>query len=257
MNLVKELKPRVLSIQREEKNGDVLQTITQLIDFMEGRTMENLSNQLNDNTQNVEKIGENLTQTSQKLDTLGQNVTRQDKNLKGLQTKVGELDVRVDEQAEKIEQLDQKTLLNMPVWTKQIRNSVINNNHDWVLVAQRLNFSEQDIKAWLTQADPFLSMLQEWFVANKTSDAINGLIGVFKELNMSDCVKIVEDNLKKVELESADLFKDKDVDNRIVNSPAQVFITFEWSCKKKAQLLRDKLSERLNKDYGLSKEKNR
>jgi hypothetical protein len=94
-------------------------------------------------------------------------------------------------------------------------------------------------------------------VANKTADAINGLLGVFKELNMKECAKIVEDNLKKVELESADLFKDKDIDERIVNSPAQVFIAFEWSCKKKAELLRDKLTERLNNDYDLSPEENK
>lgn len=257
IGLIKELKSQVVSIRKEEKDGDVLQTITSLLDLIEGRTMESFSTKLTQNTQNVVKISENLVQTDKKVTSLGKDVSKQGKDIRGLTTKVGQLDERVDEQAEKIEQLDQKTLLNMPVWCKQIRNSVINGNHDWVLVAQRLNFGEQDIKAWLTQADPFLSMLQEWFVANKTADAINGLLSVFKELNITDCVKIIEENLKKVENDSADLFKDKDVDNRIVNSPAQVFITFEWSSKKQAKLLKDKLAERLNKDYGLDKEKNR
>lgn len=152
-----------------------------------------------------------------------------------------DIDLKVDDQAARIEKIDQK----------------ISNNYDWVLIAHRLNFSTQDIKAWMSQVDPFLCMLQEWFIANKTFDAINGLLNVLKELNLSDCVQIIEDNLKKVELENADLLNDKDIDDRIVKSPAQVFISFEWSSKKKAQLLRDKLSERLNIDYKLSKEINR
>jgi uncharacterized coiled-coil protein SlyX len=255
--LVKELHKRVLAIKKSEKSGDLSEAITHLVDFIEGRSMENITNKLDQNIENVGKMSENLAQQDQKLTELDVNVSKQDKSLKGLKEKVTDLDVKVDEQAEKIQQLDEKTLMNMPVWCKQIRNSVINNNQDWVLIAQRLHFAEADIKAWFTQADPFLCMLQEWFIANKTSDAINGLLAVFKELHMTECVSIIETNLKKVELESLDIFKDKDVDDRIVNSPAQVFISFEWSSKKKAQLLKDKLSERLNKDYGLSKETNR
>lgn len=254
--LLKELHTRILKIKSEEKTVDLVDSINALVDFIEGRSIETISNRLQENIENVRKIDDNLVQQDQKIGVIDQTVSRQAINLKGLGAKVTDLDAKVDEQAVKIEKLDEKTLLNVPVWCKEIRNVVIRNNHDWVLVAQRLNFTEPDIKGWLNQADPFLSMLQEWFIANKTADAINGLLAVFKELDFKDCVKIIEENLKKVELESADLFKDKGIDDRIVNSPAQVFITYEWSSKKEAKLLCDKLSERLNNDYNLSKEKN-
>lgn len=101
-------------------------------------------------------------------------------------------------------------------------------------------------------------MLQEWFVANKTSDAIKGLLSVFKELDLKECVEIIDDNVRRVEAESGDMFKAREgVDERIVNSPAQVFIVYEWSAQGKAKLLRDKLAERLNADYGLNHETNK
>lgn len=254
----------ILKIRASEKDPDLLDALNGLIDFIEGRSMENISNKLSENIQNVEKISDNLVQTDIKVNVLDANVKKVDKkidkvdkNVGKVTRKVGELDKRVDEQGARIEQIDEKTLLNLPLWCKQIRNSVINSNSDWVLIAKRLNFSDQDIKGWLNQVDPFLSMLQEWFIANKTADAINGLLAVFKELNNAECVQIIQTNIDKVELESVDLFKDKGVDERIVNSPAQVFISYEWSSKKKAKLLRDMLVKRLNMDYGLAKENNR
>lgn len=263
--LLKEQRSLILEIKANEKTPpEVLDSINMLINFIEERSMEKISNKLSENIQNVEKISDDLVQADAKINKLDQNVKMTevkvnsvDKNVRKLGQKVGELDAKVDEQSVRIEKIDEKTLLNLPLWCKQIRNSVINNNDDWVLIAKRLNFSDRDIKAWLNQVDPFLSMLQEWFIVNKTADAINGLLSAFKELGNGECVRIIEENVEKVELESVDLFKDKNVDEMIVNSPAQVFISHEWSSRDKAKLLRDRLVQRLNSDYGLINESNR
>ena len=128
------------------------------------------------------------------------------------------------------------------MWCKDI-SLKLSENDDWILVAKRLNFNGTDIKGWLNQVDPCLSMLQEWFVINKTSDAITGLLKTFKELNYIECIQIIEKNLEDIEKNNIQLNDDDLLDEQLIKNPPQVFICYEWSSKSKAELLKKHLAD--------------
>lgn len=104
---------------------------------------------------------------------------------------------------------------------------------------------------WLNQIDPFMSMIQEWFLANKTSDAIVGLMKVFKELNNKECVQIIQDSMDRIEEESKSRFKDYNMDDKLKKNPTHVFICYEASSREQADLLRRHLFVRLNQECGV------
>lgn len=96
-----------------------------------------------------------------------------------------------------------------------------------------------------------MSMLQEWFVANKTSDAILGLMKVFKELNNKECVQIIQDNIDRIEEQSKTSFKDYNMDDKLKKNPAHVFICYEAESRDQAELLQRHLFAQINKECGV------
>jgi hypothetical protein len=138
----------------------------------------------------------------------------------------------------------------MPLWCKDI-SKILAMKNNWILVAKRLNFSEKDIKGWQNQIDPCMSMLQEWFVVNKTSDAIAGLVKSLKELNYLECVKLIKNKRQEIDSnnanENVDLNEEK-LDQELVDQPPQIFICYEWSSKDKAELLVKHLTFYFNND---------
>lgn len=110
-----------------------------------------------------------------------------------------------------------------------------------------------NFKGWLNQIDPFMSMLQEWFLINKTSDAVFGLMKVFKELNNKECMQIVQENIDRIEEESKSQFKDYNIDDKLKKNPAHVFICYEAaSGRQQAEILHRHLFVRINQECGVS-----
>lgn len=96
-----------------------------------------------------------------------------------------------------------------------------------------------------------MSMLQEWFLANKTSDAIIGLMKVFKELNNRECVQIIQESIDRIEEETKSRFKDYDMDAKLKKNPAHVFICYEASSREQAELLQRHLFVKINHECGV------
>jgi hypothetical protein len=222
----------------------ILDALTMLVDLLDGKSIATFSDQLSETRTKVTGLETSTNEQKVKLTSLEQDLGQ-------VNDRVDLVEQTVDEQEKKIDTIDNKTLLNMPFWCKKIAESLSERNSSenkqaWILVAKRLNFTERDIKGWLAQVDPCMSMLQEWFVVNKSADAIAGLLNVFKELNYADCVSIIENNMTEIDNETKNSLNDDEIDAQILNNPPQVFICFEWSCKSKAQLLKKHLNQRFN-----------
>lgn len=242
-----------------QNNPNGLNSAGFILDLIDDRNMETFSNKITENQQNILKINEDLAEKSAEIRTLDENVRANEESINAVKSdvvqlgdKVEAINKQIEQQNQRMDQLDSKTLFNIPPWCEKIKVSMTKNHQDWILVAKRLNFSDRDIKGWLNQIDPFMSMLQEWFIANKTSDAILGLMKVFKELNNRECAQIIQDSIDQIEEESKDMFKDYKIDEKMKRNPAHVFISFEWSSKEKAQMLQKYLFEEINKECGVT-----
>ena len=69
--------------------------------------------------------------------------------------------------------------------------------HDWRLLAGRLGYTNDDIRNWATQADPCMSMFDEWFATNKTREATHAILKHLEEMDRMDAFLIVENALKQ------------------------------------------------------------
>lgn len=242
-----------------KSNPEAISSLSSILDLIDNRNLETFANILTEAEKNIIKIGENLAEKDAEIKALDENLRETEKNVSSIKSEVNRIGDRVEtmtkqieEQNARIDKLDEKTLFNVPPWCGLIKSSMGKKNQNWILVAKRLNFSDRDIKGWLNQIDPFMSMMQEWFIANKTSDAIIGLMKVFKELNNKECVQIIQENIDRIEEESANHFSDYNIDEKMRKNPAHVFICYEWSSKEKAELLERYLSDEINRDCGVS-----
>lgn len=63
---------------------------------------------------------------------------------------------------------------------------------DWRLLAQRLNFTADDIRAWATTPDPCMSLFAEYYTNNRAAEASKSVLNQLKEMNRLDAAAIVE-----------------------------------------------------------------
>ena len=92
-----------------------------------------------------------------------------------------------------------QTLSHAPEWSHDVCQ-LLNPEagHDWKLLAQRLGYSNDDIRNWATQPDPCMSLLDEWFATHKTREATHAVLKTLQEINRVDAATIVEKALKAV-----------------------------------------------------------
>ncbi len=221
-------------------NAELHDISQSILDLIEGRNLEIMDTKLETNMKQVNKLESKTKKTENLVDNLSVKVTNQQENLtdlnkgiKNINFKLDEFGQVIEEHDSRIEEVNNKAVSNVPKWGKDICKLL---GKDWILIAKRLNFNTKDIKAWSTQADPCMCMLQEWFITNKTSDAISGLIKCLKETNKKNCIKIIESSL-----DSADPNNNLDdslLDTQLIENPPEVFFSFEWSSIEKALLLK-------------------
>lgn len=68
--------------------------------------------------------------------------------------------------------------------------------NDWRLLASRLGYKNEDIRAWAQQHDPCMALLSEWYATHKASEATKGLMASLQEMNREDALIIVENAMK-------------------------------------------------------------
>ena len=84
-----------------------------------------------------------------------------------------------------------------------------------------------------------MCMLQEWFITNKTSDAIAGLVKCLKAANKMNCVQLIDSSIDSVDPDYS--LDEMAFDAQLAENPPQVFVSFEWSSMEKALLLKKHL----------------
>ena len=89
-------------------------------------------------------------------------------------------------------------MTNAPAWSRDV-SLLLNDNSDsdWRLLAQRLGYSNKDIRAWATQADPCMAVLSEWYATHKGSEATHGVLKALEEINRTDAAGIVKEALEQ------------------------------------------------------------
>ena len=89
--------------------------------------------------------------------------------------------------------------MNSPQWSREVARLMNpETEHDWRLLALRLGYNNDDLRAWATQPDPCLALINEWFAHNSTSKATKGIISVLEDINRVDAANIVKKALESV-----------------------------------------------------------
>ena len=92
-----------------------------------------------------------------------------------------------------------QSVSNAPKWSKDVTKLMNPKaDHDWRLLASRLGYTPDDIRAFACQPDPCLSMLSDWYAGHKTSEATHAVLTTLQEMNRLDAAIIVENAMKAV-----------------------------------------------------------
>jgi hypothetical protein len=88
-------------------------------------------------------------------------------------------------------------MTNAPKWSRDL-TKLMNptSSADWRLLAQRLQYNNDDIRGWAQQNDPCMAVLSEWYATHKTSEATKAILKILEDMNRMDAVVIVENAMK-------------------------------------------------------------
>ena len=88
-------------------------------------------------------------------------------------------------------------MTNAPKWSRDLTKLMNPEAEaDWRLLASRLGYSNDDIRAWASQHDPCMALLSEWYATHRTSEANYGVLTALVEMNRMDGAAIVENAMK-------------------------------------------------------------
>ncbi|XP_052101979.1 uncharacterized protein LOC127735734 [Mytilus californianus] len=213
-----------------------------LVDQIEGRSLETVVQDVKETKEDVEQLDQRVTGTEVAVVGLTTRVDEHDENIEelgeGLDTVTQRVDFAekdIEETKIKVEEVDMKTMTNAPRWSRDL-TKLMNPSaeHDWRLLAQRLGYSNDDIRAWASQHDPCMAVLSEWYATHKTREANYAVLTALQEMNRMDGAAIVENAMKAV----ADVVEDEEVDYA---SPPAVFLSYQWGHQDEVKLIRNHL----------------
>ncbi|CAF4634898.1 unnamed protein product [Rotaria sp. Silwood1] len=187
-----------------------------LIDFIDGNKMseENqaMINRTRDELGYIEKrVITNLNVRVNVVDTQLSNVTEQ-----------------VQVHTKEIERIDAKTLSYVPSeWGRQVCQLLnVKIDNDWRLLGKRFGYSTSELRHWSMQADPCMTLLNEWFMTHKTDEATYGLVKMLEEIGRQDAAKIIREAV----VAAGELIPD-DMPIEIKRLPP-VFLSYQWGAQK-------------------------
>ncbi|CAD5120089.1 DgyrCDS8670 [Dimorphilus gyrociliatus] len=224
---------------REGKHKDAILAI---FDVLDGRTLENVANDVEEQREDIDNLDSRVTNNEDKIENLDNDVRETKEDVANVKQDVKETKERIDQIEytikgldERVEELSHMTLSHAPAWTRHV-SELMNDqtDHDWRLLAMKLNYTNDDIRNWATQPDPCLSMFDEWFATHKTREATNAILTNLKEMNRLDAAEIVESALANVK----DVVQD-DEDEEF--EKPEVFLSYQWGHQQEVKLLRKHL----------------
>ena len=88
-------------------------------------------------------------------------------------------------------------MTNAPKWSRDLTKLMNPEAEaDWRLLASRLGYTNDDIRAWASQHDPCMALLSEWYATHRTIEANYGVLTALVEMNRMDGAAIVENAMK-------------------------------------------------------------
>ncbi|CAF0891470.1 unnamed protein product [Rotaria sordida] len=168
-----------------------------------------------------------------------QTVTNLGAHVDSVDTRLNDVTEQVQIQAREIERIDAKTLSYVPAeWGSQV-TKLLNHraNNDWRLLGKRFGYSTSELRHWALQADPSMSLLNEWFMTHKTDEATYGLVKMLDEIGRQDVTKIIRDAISA----AGQLIPD-DMPIEIKRLPP-IFLSYQWESQKAVLTLKTHLEE--------------
>ncbi|CAD5120090.1 DgyrCDS8671 [Dimorphilus gyrociliatus] len=243
--IAQKYKNAVVTYQKEIQNmkdGKYQSAAADVINVLEGRTLANVANDVEEQREDIDNLDSRVTNNEDKIENLDNDVRETKEDVANVKQDVKETKERIDQIEytikgldERVEELSHMTLSHAPAWTRHV-SELMNDqtDHDWRLLAMKLNYTNDDIRNWATQPDPCLSMFDEWFATHKTREATNAILTNLKEMNRLDAAEIVESALANVK----DVVQD-DEDEEF--EKPEVFLSYQWGHQQEVKLLRKHL----------------
>ncbi|CAC5411110.1 unnamed protein product [Mytilus coruscus] len=242
LDLLRSQKEYFRKRREKEKDVDVKGGFTVIIDQIEGRSLEKVDQNIKETQEGVDKLDQRVTGTEKVVGDLTTRVDEHDENIQelgeGLDTVTQRVDFAekdIEETKIKVEEIDMKTMTNAPRWSRDL-TKIMNpqTEHDWRLLAQRLGYSNDDIRAWASQHDPCMAVLSEWYATHKTREANYAVLTALQEISRMDGAAIVENAMKAV----VDVVEEEEVD---YSYPPPVFLSYQWGHQDEVKLIRNHL----------------
>ncbi|XP_071965602.1 uncharacterized protein [Antedon mediterranea] len=232
-----------IEAMKESSQMGVGDLVISLIDFMEGRTLEALHEDIVEQREDIEVLDTRVTNTENNVAEVTEKVDEQGKEITAVKTdvaeqgqKLEELEEVVDETVVKVDEIDHKTITNAPKWSRDV-SKLLNPeaDYDWRFLAIRLGYSGEDIRNWALSPDPTMAILAEWYTTHKSSDATYAILTALEDMGQTEAVKIVEESL-----EQADAMVPK-LGSEISEKPPKVFISYQWDHQPEVKAIREHL----------------
>ncbi|OWF40846.1 hypothetical protein KP79_PYT09248 [Mizuhopecten yessoensis] len=228
-------------LQKYGMTSPIKDTSAAIVNAMDGISMEGIITDAIQTKRKVKALDEKVKKAETEVSGMKTTVAKQSKDIKAVETGLKTVEKRVDvvekdlvETKVRVEEIDNKTLSNAPVWSKDI-SKLMNpkSEHDWRLLAQRLGYSLDDIKAWATHSDPCMALLSEWYATHKMIEATHAVLNILQDINRLDAAVIVENAMKAVEnvVEEAPKY----------TTPPPIFLSYQWGHQNEVKLLRQHL----------------
>ncbi|XP_038072189.1 uncharacterized protein LOC119740824 [Patiria miniata] len=219
--------------------------VQSLIDFMEGRSLEALADDVEDVKEDVQNLDDRVTETEENVDRLDKTVTEQGQEIDNVKNEVteqgqrlGDLEELVDDTIVRVDEIDRKTITNAPKWSRDIAN-LLNpeHEHDWRFLAIRLGFTGEDVRNWALSPDPTMAILAEWYTIHKSSEATFAILTALQDMGRDDAAIIVEEALQ-----AADKVVPKAAPD-ISEKPPRVFISYQWDHQPEVKVIKEHLEK--------------
>ncbi|KAF6026409.1 hypothetical protein EB796_015297 [Bugula neritina] len=157
--VLKQYKPQIEKMTSDVQFKDSANSI---LDFIEGRSLAIVTEQVDANTEQLGIVTNDLAETKGNVARIDETVQQHSEDIKDLNTEVTlqreELEVVKAELAEAmidIERIDRKTVDTTPTWSHDVAKLLDpESNTDWRLLAKRLSYSNDDLKAWTAHHSP-------------------------------------------------------------------------------------------------------
>ncbi|XP_071798990.1 uncharacterized protein [Asterias amurensis] len=244
VDILKKYRADIEKFKTSQQMG-VPDLVQSLIDFMEGRSLETLADDIDEVKDDVKTLDTRVTVTEDTVDRLDKTVTEQGQEIDNVKNEVVEQGERLDELKEvvddtvlKVEEIDQKTITNAPKWSRDV-SKLLNpeHEHDWRYLAIRLGFTGEDVRNWALSPDPTMALLAEWYTVHKSSEATYAVLTALQDMGREDASAIVEESLQ-----AADALVPKAAPD-MSEKPPRVFISYQWDHQAEVKVIKEHLEK--------------